>query len=103
MSRRGPVPDQSPSGARGDGLILLGVALLLVVNLFLCLTALTMAFHIEGTDEAIAEAKQGQRVAFAAVPGLVLACLALGMRRRRALLTLLAAGCAVVAAVLVVL
>ena len=95
------MPDQSPSGARGDGLILLGVALLLVVNLFLCLTALTMAFHIEGTDEAIAEAEQGQRVALAAVPGLILACVALGMRRRRAPLALLSAGCAIVAAAFV--
>lgn len=101
MSGNPPLHEHSPP--RGDGAIRLGAALLVLVNLVLCLVALTMGFHIEGTDEAIAEAKQGQRVAFAAVPGLVLACLALGMRRRRALLTLLAAGCAVVAAVLVVL
>ncbi len=77
-------------------------ALLVVVNLVLCLIALTMGFHIEGTDEAIEEAQQGQHVALAAVPGLLLACIALGWRRRVAVLTLISAVCAVVAVVIVV-
>lgn len=87
-------------GGRGDAWVRLAAAVLVVVTLVLCLVALTMGFHIEGTDEAIEEAKQGQRVGLAAVPGLVLACLALGLRRRRALLTLGAAGCALVAVAL---
>lgn len=73
-----------------------------MVNLVLCLIALTMGFHIEGTTEAIEEAKQGQHVALAAVPGLLLAGVALGWRRRAAVLTVLSAACAVVAVVIVV-
>ena len=48
----------------------------------------------------IDEAQQGQRVAIAAVPGFLFACLALVGGRRRALLALVAAGFALVAALL---
>lgn len=90
----------SSRGDRGDVVVRSAAAVLVVVTLILCLVALTMGFHIEGTDEAIDEAQQGQRVAIAAVPGLLFACLALVRRRRRALLALVAAGFALVAALL---
>jgi len=93
-------PDDT-SSARSARLARPAAALLVVVNLVLCLIALTMGFHIEGTSEAIEEAQQGQHVALAAVPGLILAGVALGWRRRAAVLTLLSAVCAVVAVVLV--
>ena len=94
-------PDET-STARSARLARPAAALLVVVNLVLCLIALTMGFHIEGTSEAIEEAQQGQHVALAAVPGLLLAGVALGWRRRAAVLTLVSAVCAVVAVLLVV-
>lgn len=93
-------PDDT-SSAHGGRLARPAAALLVVVNLVLCLIALTMGFHIEGTSEAIEEAQRGQHVALAAVPGLLLAGAAFGWRRRAAVLTLLSAVCAVVAVVLV--
>lgn len=93
-------PDDT-SSARSARLARPAAALLVVVHLVLCLIALTMGFHIEGTTEAIEEAQQGQHVALAAVPGLLLAGVALGWRRRAAVLTMLSAVCAVVAVVLV--
>lgn len=59
-------------------------ALGLLVNLVLCLWALTKGFYIEPTHAAQAESAQGQRMALAAVPGLVLAIAGL-VRRRWAL------------------
>jgi len=44
-----------------------------VANAIMCLVALWMGVHFEGTSAAIDRAERGQLVAYAAVPGLLLA------------------------------
>lgn len=56
-------------------------ALALVLNLVVCLWALTKGFYIEPTTAALEESAEGQRMALLAAPGALVA--AVGLVRRR--------------------
>lgn len=56
-------------------------ALALVLNLIVCLWALTKGFYIEPTTAALEESAEGQRMALLAVPGAIVAVVGLVRRR----------------------
>lgn len=56
-------------------------AVALVLNLVVCLWALTKGFYIEPTSAALEESAEGQRMALLAVPGAILAVVGLVRRR----------------------
>ena len=55
-------------------------ALALVLNLVVCLWALSKGFYIEPTTEALEESAEGQRMGLLAVPGAIVAVVGLVRR-----------------------
>lgn len=53
----------------------------LVLNLVVCLWALSKGFYIEPTTAALQESAEGQRMALLAVPGAIVAVVGLARRR----------------------